>query len=198
MLLRFRRRSRLKPLAVTLGAALLVALGVVIPPRRQRGGRSGPTTVGGLPAGAIQHVWLIILENKSYDETFTGLNNNSYLWQTLPSEGVLLKNYYGTGHTSQDNYIALASGQGPEADTQNDCSYADTPFGSNSSIVTTGSVGSDTPNWNYGQVASALGPTPRPRVRTTTPPALPPSAPPTAASTRPTRPPSSTSSTQRA
>ena len=77
-------------------------------------------------AGAIKHVWLIILENKSYDETFTGLNNNSYLWQTLPSEGVLLKNYYGTGHTSMDNYIALVSGQGPEADTQNDCSYDDT------------------------------------------------------------------------
>ena len=52
------------------------------------------------PTGTIKHVWLIILENKSYDETFTGLNNNSYLWQTLPSEGVLLKNYYGTGHTS--------------------------------------------------------------------------------------------------
>ena len=77
----------------------------------------GPNTVGGLTPGAIKHVWLIILENKSYDETFTGLNNNSYLWQTLPSEGVLLKNYYGTGHTSQDNYIALAFGPGPQADT---------------------------------------------------------------------------------
>ena len=82
--------------------------------RGQRGGGgSGPDSVGGLPAGTIHHVWLIILENKSYDETFTGLNSNSYLWQTLPSEGVLLKNYYGTGHTSQDNYIALASGQAP-------------------------------------------------------------------------------------
>ena len=99
-------------------------------------------------------MWLIILENKSYDETFTGLNSNSYLWQTLPSEGVLLKNYYGTGHTSMDNYIALASGQGPEADTQNDCSSVNSPFSSNSTITTTGSVGSDTPNWNYGQVAS--------------------------------------------
>jgi len=47
---------------------------------------AGPNTVGGLAPGAINHVWLIILENKSYEETFTGLNNNSYLWQTLPSE----------------------------------------------------------------------------------------------------------------
>ena len=58
---------------------------------------TGVGAIAGLSAGSIQHVWLIILENKSYDETFTGLNNNSYLWQTLPSEGVLLQNYYGTG-----------------------------------------------------------------------------------------------------
>ena len=154
-----RKRRRLNPFTALLGAVALVMLGVVVP---LGGGltaaASGPTTVGGLPARTIHHVWLIILENKSYDETFTGLNANSYLWQTLPSEGVLLKNYYGTGHTSQDNYIALASGQGPEFDTQNDCSYADTPFGSNSSIVTTGSVGSASPNWNFGQAASSLGP----------------------------------------
>ena len=102
-------------------------------------------------------MWLIILENKSYDETFTGLNNNSYLWQTLPSEGVLLKNYYGTGHSSQDNYIAMASGQSPQEDVQEDCSSINSTFGSNSTITTTGAVGSDSPNWNYGQVVSSLG-----------------------------------------
>jgi len=158
MLSRFRRRSGLKPLALSLGASVLVALTAIVPlVGNGVAEASGPDSVAGLPAGTIHHVWLIILENKSYDETFTGLNGNSYLWQTLPSEGVLLKNYYGTGHTSQDNYIALASGQGPEPDTQNDCSYADTPFGSNSTIVTAGAVGGDN-NWTYGQVASALGP----------------------------------------
>ena len=44
-------------------------------------------TSTGTPVGAIKHVWLIILENKSYDSTFTGLNQNSYLWQTLPAAG---------------------------------------------------------------------------------------------------------------
>ncbi len=175
---RFRRKTRLKrltPFTALLGAMTLVLLGVVAP----LGGSapanaSGPDGIG-VPAGTIHHVWLIILENKSYDETFTGLNANSYLWQTLPSEGVLLKNYYGTGHTSQDNYIALASGQGPQADVQNDCSYAAVPFGSNSSIVTTGSVGSDSPDWDYGQVASAQGPnypTPSAYNNTTTPPTI--------------------------
>ena len=69
----------------------------------------------------IKHVWFIILENKSYDASFTGLNNNTYLWKTLPSQGTLLTNYYGTGHFSLDNYVALASGQAPQVDTQNDC-----------------------------------------------------------------------------
>ncbi|MDQ1529551.1 MAG: hypothetical protein QOH77_1341 [Actinomycetota bacterium] len=100
----------------------------------------------GLKAGQIKHVWLIILENKSYDATFTGLNQNSYLWKTLPSQGVLLKNYYGTGHSSMDNYLSMVSGQAPEEDTQSDCSVANTDFGTNASIVKTGV--------NAGQVAS--------------------------------------------
>jgi hypothetical protein len=83
-------------------------------------------TASGTPVGAVKHVWLIILENKSYDASFTGLNNNSYLWKTLPSQGALLKNYYGTGHFSLDNYTSLVSGQGPAPADQNDCPvYAD-------------------------------------------------------------------------
>ena len=78
----------------------------------------------GLHPGAIKHVWLIILENKSYDATFTGLNQNSYLWKTLPQQGVLLKKYYGTGHSSQDNYLAMVSGQSPnEPGTSTDTYY---------------------------------------------------------------------------
>lgn len=100
----------------------------------------------GLKPGQIKHVWLIILENKSYDATFTGLNQNSYLWKTLPSQGVLLRNYYGTGHFSQDNYISMVSGQGAQQDTQSDCNVKDFDFGSNSSIVRSGA--------NAGQVAS--------------------------------------------
>jgi Phosphoesterase family len=110
-------------------------------------------TSTGLKPGQIKHVWLIILENKSYDATFTGLNQNSYLWKTLPSQGVLLKNYYGTGHSSMDNYLSLVSGQAPEEDTQDDCSVEDTNFSSNAGIVTAG--GSLKKNSNYGQAASA-------------------------------------------
>lgn len=41
----------------------------------------------------IKHVWNIILENKSYEASFTGLNNNSYLWKTLPTYRELQRQY---------------------------------------------------------------------------------------------------------
>ena len=111
------------------------------------GTQEGTTiTSTGLKAGQVKHVWLIILENKSYNATFTGLNQNSYLWKTLPSQGVLLKNYFGTGHSSQDNYESMVSGQGPQEDTQSDCGVENFDFGTNASILTTGA--------NRGQVAS--------------------------------------------
>jgi hypothetical protein len=101
-------------------------------------------TSTGTPVGAIKHVWLIILENKSYDETFSGLNQNSYLWQTLPQQGALLTNYYGTGHFSMDNYISLVSGQSPSYATQDDCSTSANMTNNNSGIVTNGTVGTVT------------------------------------------------------
>ena len=98
-------------------------------------------TSTGTPVGGIKHVWLIILENKSYDENFTGLNQNSYLWQTLPAQGALLTNYYGTGHFSMDNYISLVSGQSPSYGVQDDCSTTANMTNNNAGIITTGTVG---------------------------------------------------------
>src|SRR5262245_15119305 len=106
----------------------------------------------GVHPGKIKHVWLIILENKSFDATFTGLNNNTFLWKTLPSQGALLKNYYGTGHFSLDNYISMVSGQATQPDTQADCPFY-TQF--SGSVNTKGSLFS---NPNFGQLTSAAGP----------------------------------------
>ena len=89
------------------------------------------------------------MENKSYDATFTGLNNNTYLWKTLPSKGTLLTNYYGTGHYSQDNYSALVSGQAPLYDQQLDSpTYKDAA----------GAVITDKSDPNYGQFKAAGDP----------------------------------------
>jgi len=178
----FRGKTRVRTLTAVVGATLLTA-GMAIPlgvidasaanassptPGANLGGLSasaGDTTTANLSSGSIQHVWLIILENKSYNSEFSGVNDDTYLWQTLPSEGALLKNYYGTGHTSMDNYISLVSGQGPSNDVQSDCGNANTQIGSNTpiaaggtnGIITTGStVGGDT-NWTYGQDVSKFG-----------------------------------------
>lgn len=67
------------------------------------------------------HVFVINLENKGYDETWGPASAAPYLSQTLRSQGVLLNQYYGTAHNSQPNYVAQISGQGPNAQMQADC-----------------------------------------------------------------------------
>ena len=161
-------------------------------------------TSTGTPVGAVKHVWLIILENKSYDETFTGLNQNSYLWQTLPQQGALLTNYYGTGHFSMDNYISLVSGQSPSYGMQDDCSTTANMTNNNSGIITNGTVGTatDTDGTTDGSGTNTKAPERRRRPATATTASCwctaastPPSAT-TAACIRPTSRPCSTSSTR--
>ncbi len=78
-----------------------------------------------LPA-RIGHVFVLVLENEDYANSFGEHSAAPYLSQTLPALGAMLPNYYGTAHNSQGNYIALISGQGPTPETQADChSYAD-------------------------------------------------------------------------
>jgi phosphatidylinositol-3-phosphatase len=77
-----------------------------------------------LPTGSlppIRHVFVIVLENKSFSEAFGSNGAAPYLARTAPAQGALLKNYYATGHWSLDNYIALVSGQAPNPATQRDC-----------------------------------------------------------------------------
>jgi hypothetical protein len=78
-----------------------------------------------IPAAAqrppIRHVFTIILENKSFDETFGPNSPAPYLSKQLTGKGELLTNYYAIGHNSLPNYIALLSGQAPNVSTQGDC-----------------------------------------------------------------------------
>lgn len=78
------------------------------------------------PAGTpalppIRHVFLLVLENESYGSTFGSGSAAPYLAQTLPAQGAQLTQYYGIGHYSLDNYVALISGQAPNDLTQLDC-----------------------------------------------------------------------------
>ncbi len=149
-----RTGRRVRRATVACGVGLFSVAGVAVPASIASAApapvaKSTGVTIAstGLRPGAIKHVWLIILENKSYDATFTGLNQNSYLWKTLPQQGVLLKKYYGTGHSSQDNYLSMVSGQAPNEDTQEDCSVANKTIGPNSDILRGHGI-------NYGQMNS--------------------------------------------
>ncbi|MEA3203372.1 MAG: phosphatidylinositol-3-phosphatase, partial [Thermoplasmata archaeon] len=71
--------------------------------------------------------FVLVLENEDYNTTFAATPPPSpYLATTLPSLGRLLTHYYGIGHNSLGNYVAMVSGQAPNPLTQGDCPvYAD-------------------------------------------------------------------------
>lgn len=81
--------------------------------------RAAAAHTGALPP--IRHVFLIVLENKSFTAAFGAKSTSSYLARTLPARGALLEDYYAIGHWSLVNYIAMVSGQAPNPATQRDC-----------------------------------------------------------------------------
>jgi hypothetical protein len=66
------------------------------------------------------HVFVIVLENEGYHITFGAHSPAKYL-KSLVEQGAVLPNYYGIGHYSLDNYLAMISGQAPNPVTQSDC-----------------------------------------------------------------------------
>ncbi len=82
-----------------------------------------PGTSSSFSLSRIRHVWIIELENVSYASSFGDPAADPYLARTLVSKGALLKNYFGIGHDSLDNYIAEISGQAPDYQTGQDCEY---------------------------------------------------------------------------
>lgn len=97
------RRSRLRRLAA---AALLLWV-------------TSGSFAAALPP--IRHVFVLMLENQNAAVTFDSRSPTPYLAHTLTAQGAFLPNYYGIGHASLDNYIALVSGQAPNEKTQLDC-----------------------------------------------------------------------------
>lgn len=70
---------------------------------------------------SVHHVFVIVLENEPYEVTFGRHSQAPYLVYRLPKLGALLSQYYSIGHDSLGNYIAMISGQAPNAATQSDC-----------------------------------------------------------------------------
>src|SRR5258708_20776717 len=90
-------------------------------------GLFAPTTVGATPAAAFEgvpryeHVVVLIEENESFTSTFGPSSPATYLNHTLVPMSTMDDQYFGTGHASLDNYIALTSGQPLLPETAADC-----------------------------------------------------------------------------
>jgi hypothetical protein len=69
----------------------------------------------------VKHVFMIVLGENSYEETFGAGSTAPYLAQTLAAKGELLPNYYAVTKGQLANQIALLSGQGPTAETAAGC-----------------------------------------------------------------------------
>src|SRR3954462_8022856 len=92
------------------GAALLAAAAL---------GAATPAVAA--PSAPGHHVFVIVLENEDADATFGPQSPAPYLAATLRTQGAFVPGYYGIGHNSLDNYLAMVSGQAPTAATQADC-----------------------------------------------------------------------------
>jgi hypothetical protein len=74
----------------------------------------------------VKHVFLVVLGENGFEETFGTTSPAPYLATTLPEQGELLTNYFAVTQSTLANQIALLSGQGPTAETAAGCpTYAD-------------------------------------------------------------------------
>jgi hypothetical protein len=108
-------------LAVATVSVLVLSTASVASVATASTGKANATVRAALAPGKINHVLVIDFENEGFPATFGPGSPATYLNGTLRKKGLLLNNYYGTGHFSLDNYLAQVSGQAPTSDTQADC-----------------------------------------------------------------------------
>lgn len=105
---------------------MIVVLALVLASAAPASAWPGPSLVlsriaSPAPIPEIKHLFAIVLENEDVDETFGPDSPAPYLGKTLPAAGAFIPDYYGIGHQSLGNYIAMVSGQSPNIATQADC-----------------------------------------------------------------------------
>jgi phosphatidylinositol-3-phosphatase len=69
----------------------------------------------------VQHVFVIVLADHGFEETYGPSSTATYLSKTLPEKGELLSNYYAVTTGDLANEVALVSGQGPNPATAANC-----------------------------------------------------------------------------
>jgi hypothetical protein len=74
----------------------------------------------------VKHLFLIVLGENGFEESFGTTSAAPYLAKRLTKKGELLSNYYAVAPSDLSNQIALISGQGPTPETATNCpTYAD-------------------------------------------------------------------------
>jgi Phosphoesterase family len=89
------------------------------------GGGGGSSTPPGAPTATlppIKHVFVVMLSDQGYAQSFGPGSTFPYLAKTLVKQGELLPNYYAVGPSPLSNAIAMISGQGPTVQTAANCS----------------------------------------------------------------------------
>jgi hypothetical protein len=69
----------------------------------------------------VQHVFLIVLADHGFEETYGPGSTATFMSKTLPEKGELLSNYYAVTSGDLANEVALISGQGPNPATASNC-----------------------------------------------------------------------------
>jgi phosphatidylinositol-3-phosphatase len=106
-----RRLFRLPAWAGVVAVAFVVGA-VVVPMAASAGpvnGSSRSDPQPGVPP--LKHVFVIMMENTSYDDLLSPSNPNTTFIQQLAANNGLATNYFGVTHVSLPNYIAATSGQ---------------------------------------------------------------------------------------
>jgi phospholipase C len=101
----------MKPLRVVLALALIAAAFAAVPGHAAAGAEGVP---------AYDHVAIIVLENQNFDASWGPASVAHYL-NSLRGQGVFDDLYFGIGHVSLDNYIAMISGQPANPLSGTDC-----------------------------------------------------------------------------
>jgi len=106
-----RRLFRLPTWAVAVAAAFV--LGAIVGPMGASAGPASGSSRNAAPAGVapLKHVFVIMMENTSYDDLLSPSNTNTAFIRQLAASNGLATNYFGVTHVSLPNYIAATSGQ---------------------------------------------------------------------------------------
>ena len=106
-----RRLFRLPTWAVAVAAAFV--LGAIVGPMAASAGPMNGASRGAAAPGVapLKHVFVIMMENTSYDDLLSPSNTNTAFIRQLAANNGLANNYFGVTHVSLPNYIAATSGQ---------------------------------------------------------------------------------------